>query len=446
MSEYVIAVLLFGSAFVLLISGIPIWAGLAGISIVFILIFSPHLLTTVPFVIYGSMDSFALLAIPLFILLSAPIAETNASRDLYETLHKWLYKIPGGLGIANMIGCGIFAALCGSSPATAAAIGGIGIPEMRKRGYAPALATGLIAHAGTFGILIPPSITMILYGVATETSIGKCFIAGIIPGILEIVLSCIWVGGVFYYRKLRPAKPGAMYYIEDRGVAETYSWQERFTSLFKILPFVLIIFGIMASLYGGWATPSEAAGLGAVLSLFFVMTIYKVYQPGRLWKIFIKALNESSMILMIMAAALLFAYVSSDLYATQTLGELILTLPVGKWGIIIIINILLLILGCFIPPAAVILMVAPLLLPIIRGLGFDPIWFAVIMTVNLEIGLVTPPVGLNLYIVKNIAPDIPMSHVLLGVIPFVIIECIVIACVCIWPELALWLPNRMIGG
>ncbi len=151
MSEYVIAVLLFGSAFVLLISGIPIWAGLAGISIVFILIFSPHLLTTVPFVIYGSMDSFALLAIPLFILLSAPIAETNASRDLYETLHKWLYKIPGGLGIANMIGCGIFAALCGSSPATAAAIGGIGIPEMRKRGYAPALATGLIAHAGTFG-------------------------------------------------------------------------------------------------------------------------------------------------------------------------------------------------------------------------------------------------------------------------------------------------------
>jgi tripartite ATP-independent transporter DctM subunit len=446
MSEYLIAFLLFGSGLILLVSGIPIWAGLAGISIVFILIFSPQLLTTVPFVLYGSMDSFALLAIPLFILLSAPIAETNASRDLYETLHKWLYKIPGGLGIANMVGCGIFAALCGSSPATAAAIGSIGIPEMRRRGYAPALATGLIAHAGTFGILIPPSITMILYGVATETSIGKCFIAGIVPGILEIALSCLWVGGIFYFRKLRPAKKGAMYYIEDRGIMETFSWKDRFTSLIKVLPFVLIIFGIMASLYGGWATPSEAAGLGAVLSLFFVMTIYKVYRPGQLWKIFIKALNESSRILMIMAAALLFAYVSSDLYATQTLGELILKLPIGKWGIIIFINILLLILGCFIPPAAVILMVAPLLLPIVQGLGFDPVWFAVIMTVNLEIGLVTPPVGLNLYIVKNIAPDIPMSHVLLGVIPFVIIEGIVIASVCIWPALALWLPNRMIGG
>jgi len=445
MNEYVMAIVLFGSALVLLISGIPIWAGLAGISIVFILIFSPHLLTTVPIVLYDSMDSFALLAVPLFILLSAPIAESNASRDLYETLHKWLYKIPGGLGIANMIGCGIFAALCGSSPATAAAIGGIGIPEMRKRGYSPGLATGLIAHAGTFGILIPPSITMILYGVATETSIGKCFIAGVLPGILEILLSCVWVWGIFYYRKIFPTKPGAIYYIEDRGAVEKFFWKDRFLSLFKVLPFVLMIFGIMGSLYGGWATPSEAAGLGAVLSIFLVITIYKIYSPKKLWQIFIKALNESSMILMIMAAALLFAYVSSDLYATQALGELILKIPVGKWGIIILINILLLMLGCFIPPAAVILMVAPLLIPVINGLGFDPIWFAVIMTVNLEIGLVTPPVGLNLYIVKNIAPDVPMSHVLLGVVPFVIIEGIVIACVCIWPGLALWLPNRMIG-
>jgi C4-dicarboxylate transporter DctM subunit len=445
MNEYVIAVLLFGSAFALLISGIPIWAGQCFISLLFVLIFSPHLLSTLPYVLHGSMDSFALLAIPLFILLSAPIAESDASKDLYETLHKWLYKIPGGLGIANMIGCGIFAALCGSSPATAAAIGGIGIPEMRRRGYSPALSTGLIAHAGTFGILIPPSVTMILYGVATETSIGKCFIAGVLPGILEILLSCVWVGAVFYYRRLVPAKPGSVYYIEDRGEIESFSWKERFTSLIKIFPFVLIIFGIMGSLYGGWATPSEAGGLGAVLSLFFVMTIYKIYRPRQLWKIFIKALNESSMILMIMASALLFAYVSSDLYATQALGELILKIPIGKWGIIVLINILLLILGCFIPPAAVILMVAPLLLPIIQGLGFDPIWFAVIMTVNLEIGLVTPPVGLNLYIVKNIAPDIPMSHVLLGVVPFVIIEGFVILAVCIWPELALWLPNKMIG-
>ena len=445
MNEYILAILLFGSAFGLLISGIPIWAGLAGISVIFILIFSPHLLSTIPYVLHGSMDSFALLAIPLFILLSAPIAASHASKDLYETLHKWLHKIPGGLGIANMVGCGIFAALCGSSPATAAAIGGIGIPEMRRRGYSAALATGLIAHAGTFGILIPPSVTMILYGVATETSIGKCFIAGVIPGILLVVLSCAWLGIVFFYRKIVPAQRGSTYFLEIETVDEKFAWADRFASLIKVLPFVLIIIGIMGSLYGGWATPSEAGGLGAVLSLFFVMTIYKIYRPQQLWQIFIKALNESSMILMIMAAALVFAWVSSDLYATQALGELILQLPLGKWGIIVVINILLLILGCFIPPAAVILMVAPLLLPIIQGLGFDPIWFAVIMTVNLEIGLVTPPVGLNLYVVKNIAPDVPMSKVLLGVVPFVIIDLLVIVLLCIWPELALWLPNKMIG-
>ena len=445
MDEMVLGLLLFGGAFLVLMSGIPIWAGLAGVSILFLLIFAPETLTTVPYVVYGSMDSFALLAIPLFIFLSAPIAASNASRDLYGALHKWLYRIPGGLGIANMIGCGIFAALCGSSPATAAAIGGIGIPEMRKRGYSPAISTGLIAHAGTFGILIPPSVTMILYGVATETSIGKCFIAGILPGLLEIFLSCLWVGAVFYYRKLVPARKGSLYYIADQAAEESYGWGGRFRSLGKVLPFVLIIVGIMGSLYGGWATPSEAAGLGAVLSLFFVMAIYKIYHPRRLWKIFLKALNESSMILMIMAAALLFSYVSSNLYITQTMSEMILALPLGKWGIVLCINVLLLILGCFIPPAAVILMVAPLLLPVVEGLGFDPIWFAVIMTVNLEIGLVTPPVGLNLYIVKSIAPDVPMSHVLWGVVPFVVIEAIVILCVCIWPELALWLPRKMIG-
>ena len=445
MNEYVLAILLFGSAFGLLVSGIPIWSGLAGISVLFIFVFSPHLLPTVPYVLHGSMDSFALLAIPLFILLSAPIAASHASKDLYETLHKWLHKIPGGLGIANMVGCGIFAALCGSSPATAAAIGGIGIPEMRKRGYSPALATGLIAHAGTFGILIPPSVTMILYGVATETSIGKCFIAGVIPGILLVLLSCAWLGIVFFYRKFVPARKGSTYFLEAEDAHETFAWADRFLSLFKVIPFVLIIIGIMGSLYGGWATPSEAGGLGAVLSLLFVMSIYKIYRPRQLWPIFIKALNESSMILMIMAAALVFAWVSSDLYATQALGELILKLPLGKWGIILVINILLLLLGCFIPPAAVILMVAPLLLPIIQGLGFDPVWFAVIMTVNLEIGLVTPPVGLNLYVVKNIAPDVPMSQVLLGVFPFVMIDLLVIVMLCAWPELALWLPNKMIG-
>ena len=226
---------------------------------------------------------------------------------------------------------------------------------------------------------------------------------------------------------------------------EHYTFRQQLSYLPRVTPFILIIFGIMGSLYGGWATPSEAAGVGAVMSLILVMVIYRIYRWRDLRFILSKALTESSMILMIMAAALLFSFVCSDLYVTQSLAEIILDLPLGKWGIVIVINILLLILGFFIPPAAVILMVGPLLLPVITGLGFDPVWFAVIMTVNLEIGLVTPPVGLNLYIVKSIAPDVPLSQVLWGVLPFVIIEGIVIASVCIWPELALWLPNKMIG-
>ena len=445
MEQFLTNIFLFGGALLLLVTGMPIWAGLAGISVVAVMLFSPHILPSLPYVLYSSLDNFALLAIPLFIILSAPIAASRASRDLYETLHKWMYKIPGGLGIANMLACGIFAALSGSSPATAAAIGGVGIPEMRRKGYSPALATGLIAHAGTFGILIPPSVTMILYGVATETSIGKCFIAGILPGVLEIFLSCFWVAGVFYYRKRHPATTGSVYYIEDRGEIESFSWAERFQSLIKVLPFVLIIAGIMMALYGGWATPSEAGGVGAVMAFVLVMIIYRVTDPRTLWAIVIKALNESSMILMIMAAALIFGYVSSDLYVTQSIAEWILALPFGKWGIIFMVNILLLVLGFFIPPAAVLVMVAPLLLPVITGLGFSSVWFAVIATVNLEIGLVTPPVGLNLYVVKSIAPDVPMATVLKGVFPFLVIEVIVILSVCIFPELATWLPDKMLG-
>ena len=281
MDEKVLAIVVFSAALILLVSGIPIWAGLTGISLFFVVLLSPHLLETVPYVFHGSMDSFALLAIPLFILLSAPISASKASRDLYEAMHRWMYKLPGGLGISTMLACGVFAALCGSSPATAAAIGGIGIPEMRKRGYPASLACGLVAHAGTFGILIPPSITMILYGVATETSIGKCFIAGIIPGLLEIFLSCIWVVIYFKWVRKKPVNLGPLGAIIPGGAAvvaveeEHFTLQEKLESLPKVLPFILIIGGIMGSLYGGWATPSEAAGLGAFGSILLVLIVYR---------------------------------------------------------------------------------------------------------------------------------------------------------------------------
>ncbi len=451
MNEALLSILVFSSALVLLFSGIPIWSGLAGISIIYILIFSPHILQTIPHILYGSMDSFAMLSIPLFILLSAPLAESEASKDLYEAMHRWMHRLPGGLGVSTMMAGGIFAALCGSSPATAAAIGGVGIPEMRRRGYSPGLACAVVAHAGTFGILIPPSITMILYGVATETSIGKCFIAGVIPGIILVALSSAWVviklGFLNGGKGRGPGMQEAEHESSFQGKAEKehYTLREKLEILVKVLPLISIIIAIMFSLYGGWATPSEAAGVGAVIAMIAVMVIYKVYRVDQLTRILTRSLDDSTMILMIMASATLFGFVCSDLYVTQSLADLILAMPLGKWGIIFFINILLLLLGCFIPPAAIVLITAPMLLPVIKGLGFDAVWFSVIMTVNLEVGLLTPPVGLNLYVVQGIAPDVPLASVLKDLIPFFVIDAILIVLLCIFPELALWLPSKMIG-
>lgn len=452
MSEATLSIVVFSTALILLLSGISIWSGLAAISLIYIVIYSPQMLQTVPHVLFGSMDSFAMLSIPLFILMSAPLAVSQASKDLYEAMHRCAYKLPGGLGVSSMLAGGVFAALCGSSPATAAAIGGVGIPEMRQRGYPPSLACALVAHAGTFGILIPPSITMILYGVATETSIGKCFIAGVIPGILLVAMSSLWIMISFRMRKggnpasaVASAGEESPTSREQATPREHYTFKEQVQSLVKVLPLVLIIVGIMVSLYGGWATPSEAAGVGAIISFIVVMVIYRVYQIEVLAQMLTRSLNDSTMILMIMAAATLFGFVCSDLYVTQSLAELILALPLGKWGIMVFVNILLLILGCFIPPAAIILMTAPMLLPVIKGIGFDSVWFSVMMTVNLEVGLLTPPVGLNLYVVQGIAPDVPLALVLRDLVPFFIIDCILLVLLCIFPEMATWLPGKMIG-
>jgi len=445
--------IMFGTALVLLLSGMPIWAGLAGAALLFIFVQSPENLGTVPYVIYSSLDSFALLAIPLFIFMASPIANSRASFDLYEVIHRWLHWLPGGIGISNMVACAIFAALCGSSPATAAAIGGVGIPEMRRRGYPPGFACGLICVGGTLGILIPPSITMIIYGISTETSIGKCFMAGVIPGAVVTVICCIWIAFYFYFFVMRrgrrlgePPPPSSPQEAAPTvPTEEAYTWKDRFVYLPRVLPFLLIIIGVMGSLYLGWATPSEAAGVGAVLSLLFCVIIYQAYRPRVLKTIFGVAINESTMILLIMASALFFGYALSNAYATQALAEAIIELPLGRWGIMAIINLFLLILGMFIPPAAIILLVAPILLHILLPLGFDPVWFAAVMTLNMEIGLVTPPVGLNLYIVKAIAPDVAMSRVLAGAAPFVLILALGIFLLCIFPELALWLPGMMIG-
>ena len=436
MSPLVTGVLIGIVTVVVLLSGVPVAVGLGVVAISFLLIFEgPSSLTIMAELFFGKLDDFTLLAIPMFIVMGAAIAASQAGADLYDALDRWLHKIPGGLVISNLGGCALFSALSGSSPATCAAIGKMGIPAMRERGFSDSLAAGAIAAGGTLGILIPPSITMIVYGIATETSIGRLFLAGVVPGLMLTTLFMMWA--LFATWRFGSAA------VRERNVS--YSWKERFQALPKVLPFLTIIVAVVYVLYGGVATPSETAGVGAFLVILLVMLIYRVWQPSALWKIMKDSTRESVMILFIIAASGLFSFMLSSLYVTQSLAELIVSLDAGRWALMFFINIFLLVSGFFLPPVAVILMAAPILLPIITEAGFDPYWFAVVLTVNMEIGLITPPVGLNLYVINSIVPDIGLPQVLKGALPFMLCMVLGIVLLCIFPQLATWLPNALMG-
>ncbi len=420
----------------MLVSGIPVAFGLGAISIVFMLIFQGlDSMRVVAETFYSGLDEFTLVAIPMFVMMGAAIGSSPAGKDLYESLDRWLYRLPGGLVLSNLGACAIFAALTGSSPACCAAIGKMGIPEMRRRGYPDEIATGSICAGGTLGILIPPSVTFILYGIATETSIGRLFVAGVVPGLMLTGLFMLWSMFAIWRSGFRSHAPDFR-----------YSWKEKLVSIPKILPFILIILGVMYALYGGVATPSEAAGVGAALCLILAILIYRLWRPDQVWMILRDTMRESVMILTIIAAAVLFGYMLTSLYLTQTLAQAIADAHFNRWVLMFMINLFLLVCGFFIPPAAIILMTSPILLPIITAAGFDPVWFGVILTINMEIGLIHPPVGLNIYIVSAIAPDVPVTKIMWGTLPYVICMMLAIVILCIFPEIATWLPNHLMGA
>ena len=420
----------------ILLSGIPVAFGLGAISIAFLLFFqgfdSMHVVAET---FYAGLDEFTLVAIPMFVMMGAAIGSSPAGKDLYEALDRWLYRLPGGLVISNLGACAIFAALTGSSPACCAAIGKMGIPEMRRRGYPDEIATGSICAGGTLGILIPPSITFILYGIATETSIGRLFLAGVMPGLLLTGLFMLWSMFAIWRSGFR-----------SHAADFRYSWAQKFGAIPKVAPFVVIIVGVMYTMYGGVATPSEAAGVGAALCLVFAVLIYRMWNPKDVWLILRDTARESIMILTIIAAAVLFGYMLTSLYLTQTLAQAIADMHVNRWVLMGLINVFLLVCGFFIPPAAIILMTSPILFPIVTTAGFDPVWFGVILTINMEIGLIHPPVGLNIYIVSSIAPDVPLMKVIWGTVPYVLCMFLSIVILCVYPEIATWLPDHLMGA
>ena len=421
---------------VVLLSGAPVAFGLGLLSIVFIAIFQGFgALHVVAETYFGGLNDFTLVSIPMFVMMGAAIGSSPAGKDLYEALDRWLYRLPGGLVIANLGACAIFAALTGSSPACCAAIGKMGIPEMRRRGYPDDIATGSICAGGTLGILIPPSITLILYGIATETSIGRLFLAGVLPGVMLTALFMLWTLFIVWKRGFRA-------YAADFR----YSWKEKLQSVSKVAPFIAIIVGVMYVLYGGVATPSEAAGVGAALCVLLAVVIYGMWAPRDWWVILRDTMRESVMILMIIASAALFGYMLTSLYLTQTLAQAIADMNVNRWVLMGMINVFLLVCGFFIPPAAIILMTSPIIYPVVTAAGFDPVWFGVILTINMEIGLIHPPVGLNIYIVSSIAPDVPVTRIMWGTIPYVACMMLAIVILCVFPEIATWLPTRMMGS
>ena len=440
--------LFYGAAtLVVMFAGMPIAFALGAVATLFMIGFMPRSsVDTITQNVYEEMASITLLSIPLFILKGAAIGRSRAGQDLYGALHAWMHRIPGGLGIANVFACALFAAMAGSSPATCSAIGSAGIPEMRKRGYSPGFAAGIIAAGGTLGILLPPSITMILYAVAAEQSLGRLFLAAIGPALLLVALFAGYA--MWQFRRefaAASARQKATGAFSELLREDEMSFRDKFSLLPRVLPFVILLTGVMIALYGGYATPSETAGLGAVLALILIASIYKVWTPGELEPILTTTLRESTMLMFIIGMSLLYAYVMSYLHISQSAAQSIVELHLSRWVLLAAILLFVVVLGFFLPPVSIILMTAPIILPPLKAAGFDLIWFGVIMTIVMELGLIHPPVGLNLFVIKNIAPDIPLRDVILGVMPFVGLMIFAVILLCIFPGIATWLADAVMG-
>ena len=440
--------LLYGAAtLVVMFSGMPIAFALGAVALLFMLFFMPAAaLDTVTQNVYEEMASITLLSIPLFILKGAAIGKSRAGQDLYSALHAWMHRVPGGLGIANLFACAIFAAMAGSSPATCSAIGSAGIPEMRRRGYSGGFAAGVIAAGGTLGILLPPSITMILYAVAAEQSLGRLFLAGIGPGLLLVTLFAGYAM-VRFRQEYAAAKSAYEDHGKHSAILErhAYTMAEKLGTLPRVLPFVILLTGVMVALYGGFATPSETAGLGAILALALIAMIYGVWRPTDLKPILVSTMRESTMLMMIIGMSLLYSYVMSYLHISQSAAESIVAMQPSKWVLLAAILGLVVVLGFFLPPVSIILMTAPIILPPLKAAGFDLIWFGVVMTIVMEMGLIHPPVGLNIFVIRNIAPDIPLRDVIWGAVPFVLLMMAAILLLCFFPQIATWLPDRVMS-
>lgn len=411
----------------LLVMGLPVAfsLGMAGVAGMLLFMGGDGALAQLPIIGYKSLDDFVLTAVPLYILMSQILLTGKVGNDLFELANKCLRHLPGGLGIATVMACAVFAAITGSSVACAVTIGAIAIPEMLARGYERSLVLGAVAAGGTLGILIPPSIPMILYGAITDESIGKLFMSGVVPG---AILTVLFIMIVVYRSRNLPREAAA-------------SWDERVSALKKSFWGLLLPVIVVGGIYTGIFTPTEAAGIGTVYSLIITFGIYRTLSLKDMPEILEDTIKTTCMIFAIMIGASLFGFVLTILDAPQALTNFVVDMQTNRWVIFVAINILLLFLGCILESVSIIFITLPILFPLIVRLGFDPIWFNVVMLINLELALITPPVGMNLFVLQGISPDSKMTQIIKGVIPFGAVMALEILLLCFFPEIATWLPS-----
>jgi tripartite ATP-independent transporter DctM subunit len=375
-------------------------------------------------------SSYTLSVIPLFVLMGQFAFLSGISTDIYKTVYAWMGRFRGGLAMATVMACGGFAAVCGSSLATGATMGMVAIPEMDKYKYDPRLSSGCVAAGGTLGILIPPSIGFVIYGILTEESIGKLFIAGFLPGIM---LAFLFIAAIYIQCKRNPK-------MGPPGDATT--WGEKFRSLKGIWGMMLLFFIVMGGIYFGVFTPTEAAGVGAFGAFLFALFKGKLNRET-LIKSLLETGKTTALIFLIIIGANIFSTFLGLARLPMLLADFIAGLALPKTLILIGIILIYIVLGCVMDCYAIMILTVPIIFPVIEALQFDPIWFGVLMVVVLEVGLITPPVGLNVFVLKSAAPDVPLTVIFRGIIPFLFAALVAIALLIAFPDIALVLPSYM---
>ncbi|NJM35057.1 MAG: TRAP transporter large permease subunit [Rhodomicrobium sp.] len=421
---------LFVALFVFLILGMPIAISLGLASLLTILLFANDSLASLVLKFFQTMELFTLLAIPFFILAGNFLTTGGVARRMIDFAISAVGHLPGGLAIASVLACMLFAAVSGSSPATVVAIGSIVIAGMVKTGYTQSFATGVIVNAGTLGILIPPSIVMVVYAAASETSVGRLFMAGVIPGIMLGLMLMIAIYVVAIVKKL-PRQPKA-------------AWGERFHYFRKALWGLLLIVIVLGGIYGGIFTPTEAAAVAAVYAAFIAVFVYRDLRVTDVPRVLVDSSKVTVMLMFIIANAFLFAHVLTTEQIPQSIARELVAMGLQPWQFLLIVNIILLVAGNFMEPSAIILILVPILFPIAMQLGIDPVHLGIIMVVNMEIGMVTPPVGLNLFVASGIT-GMPLLSVVWAALPWLSILLVFLIIVTYVPAISLFLPNLMFG-